>query len=168
MISRSVIAKEDEPDSEADDLWTDFLARAFPAGTVVSGMETTLISPKLNSTLNDALQRGDLAINQERKTASLFLLYLLRPGRWAASATSLLADADHTWVVAKFFRAMCEDAYVRGRAAEHELMELCKALFAIDQDFTSPDLRSAHLDRYEQRMRNLRARARQSARRTQA
>lgn len=164
VISRSVISGDGERDPETSDLWTEFLARAFPAGTVVSGMETTLISPKLISTLNDALQRGDLSTNQERKTASLFLLYLLRPANWASSAIDLLAEADHTWVVATFFRAMCEDAYARGSAAEHALMELCKVLFAIDQEFASPDLRSAHLDRYAQRMRNLRARARQSAR----
>lgn len=164
VISRSLIADDGDDKPEAGDFWTEFLARAFPAGTVVSGMETTLISPKLNSTLDEALNRGELVGNLERKTATLFLLFLLRPNGWASKATKLLANADHTWVIAKFFRAMCEDAYVRGATPEHELMELCKALFAIDQEFTSHDLRSAYLDQYAQKMRNLRARAHQASR----
>lgn len=162
VITRSLIAQENAYDPAEQDRWVEFLARSIPAGTVLSGMESTLISPKLNSTLNDALQRGELAATHERTTATLFFLFLMRPSGWASQATRLAENADPTWVLSHFFRALCEDAYARGGAPEHELMNLCKVLFTMDQQFTTADIRSAHLDQYAQRMRSARARARLS------
>jgi hypothetical protein len=159
-ISRGVTVSQDSPGTEDEVRWVDFLARSIPAGTVLASMESTLISPKLVSTLNDALRRGELGATPERTTATLFFLFLMRPPGWATKATKLAESAGPTWVLAHFFRALCEDSYERGGTPENELIDLCKILFAMDQDFATNDIRSAHLNLYSRRMRNLRARTR--------
>ena len=156
-ISRSFTDSSGGHDSEGRDRWVEFMARSIPAGTVLAGMESTLTSPKLVATLNDALRLGELGVTHERTTATLFFLFLMRPSGWASKATTLAEGADPTWVLAHFFRALCEDAYARGGAPESELLDLCKTLFALDQVFTTPDIRSAHLNLYARKMRSLRA-----------
>jgi hypothetical protein len=156
-ISRSLTDNPSGDDSDERDRWVEFMARSIPAGTVLAGMESTLTSPKLVATLNDALRLGELGVTHERTTATLFFLLLMRPSGWASKARTLAEGADPTWVLAHFFRALCEDAYAGGGTPENELLDLCKALFALDQAYTTPDIRSAHLNVYARRMRNLRA-----------
>jgi len=157
-ISRTLTESPDGPVSGDMDRWVEFIARSIPAGTVLAGMESTLTSPKLVATLNEALRLGELDVTHERTTATLFFLFLMRPSGWASKAISLAEGADPTWVLAHFFRALCEDAYARGGTPENELLDLCKTLFALDQAYTTPDIRSAHLNLYAKRLRNLRAR----------
>lgn len=161
-IVRSMEAPGEEHDQEREERLVEFLARSIPSGTVLAGMESSLVSPKLFSTLAEAFRLGELGTTQERTTASLFLLLLMQPPGWALKAKELAEKAERTWVVVTFFGALCEDAYVRGVTPEHELLDLCKTLHAKDQEFLTPDIREDHLNRYAQKMRNWRARARHS------
>ncbi|MFD5864761.1 SIR2 family protein [Agromyces sp. NPDC127015] len=161
-LTRGLISGGADTDDETRREWIEFLARSVPAGTVLSGIESTLISPKLQATLREALRRNELSATPECTTATLFFLFLMRSDGWAVSATALVERATPTWVLTHFFRALCEDAYRRGASPESELMELCRALFVMDQAFASPDLRAAHLDVYSRQLRNLRAKERHS------
>lgn len=152
-ITRSLVTGREDSAPGDERVWIEFLARSVPAGTVLSGIESTLISPKLSSALNDALARGDLSVTQERRTAALFFLFLMRPKNWALQARSLVETAKPTWILTHFLLALCENAFAHGMTPQQELMDLCRALFVLDQAFATPDIRSAHLDRYSQRLR---------------
>lgn len=119
-----------------------------------------LVSPKLSSVLDDALNRGELSKTNELLTASLLFLFLMRSNGWAEKAIALVEDADSTWVLTHFFHALCQDAYAQGAVPEDTLLRLCKSLYLKQQVFTTADIRSAHLDRYAQRLRSARARTR--------
>jgi len=164
---RSAVARHLETDGDSDsadhaDL-ADFLSRSIPAGTAIGGMEMSLSSPKLTSVLDQALHDGELAKTNERLTAALLLHFLLRSRGWAEKCVSLITRAEPTWVITHFFHALCQDAYAQGVTPEEDAMRLCKTIYLKQQSFSSPDIRSAHLDRYVQRLRTMRARNRHSA-----
>lgn len=146
-----------------DDKVIDFLTKSIPAGTATGGIEATLVSPKLASVLSDAASRNELSTTNERTTASLLFLFLLKPAGWAEMAAALAENAEATWVLTKFYHALCQDAYAQGVEPEAELMRLCKLLYLKDHAFASADVQSAHVDRYAQGLRNARARSRHSA-----
>lgn len=149
-----------EGDDGMDDDLVDFLGKSIPAGTALGGIELTLVSPKLSSVLDDALNQGELSKTNERLAATLLFLFLLRSNGWAEKAITLVEDAESTWVLTHFFHALCQDAYAQGAAPEDALLALCKSLYLKRQVFTSADIRSAHLDLYAQRLRSARARNR--------
>jgi len=158
---RSAVARhlETEGGTDGDDNadLVDFLSRSIPAGTVIGGMEMTLSSPKLASVLESAINAGELSRTNERLTATLLLLFLQRSPGWAKKAASLIEEAEPTWVVTHFFHALCQDAYAQGATPEEDALHLCKTVYLKQQSFASPDIRSAHLDRYAHRLRTMRA-----------
>ena len=160
-IMRHFESTGDGEDEKASD-FIEFLSRSIPAGTAISGIEMALVSPKLASVLDSALDGGELSHTNERLTATLFFLFLLRSKGWAEKAKALVDQAESTWVLTHFFQALCQDAYAQGVAPEGAVLELCKSLFLKQQTFTTPDIRSAHLDRYTRSLRTDRARNRQS------
>ncbi|WP_194410568.1 SIR2 family NAD-dependent protein deacylase [Microbacterium cremeum] len=160
-VTRHLDEAGDDPESGGDKL-TEFLSRSIPAGVAIGGIEMTLSSPKLASILDTALESGELSRTNERLTAALLLLFLLRSPRWAGKATALVEHAEATWVLTHFFHALCQDAYAQGAAPEDEVLALCKALYLKQQTFSSADIRSAHLNQYEQALRTQRARSRHS------
>ncbi|HEU5222454.1 MAG TPA: SIR2 family protein [Candidatus Lumbricidophila sp.] len=155
--------RDDQADTEHTGEWVDRFVRSIPAGVVFTGIEASLASPKLHPTLLDALEHGELTTTAESTTATLFFLLLSRPENWAARAAEVVSKCEPTWVLTHPFRALCEDAYVRGGAVDRDLLELCKSLFALNQRFASANIRSAHMSGYEQFLRNARAKSRNSA-----
>lgn len=151
----------DEVDGPDSDKLADFLSRSIPAGVAIGGIEKSLSSPKLVSVLEALLDSGEIQKTNERLTAALLFLFLLRSRGWAAQATMLVGQAQATWVLTSFFHALCQDAFVQGGMPEHELLDLCKALYLKGQDFASAEIQSAHLNQYVRQLRNQRAKAKQ-------
>lgn len=148
---------EVEGDAAANAHWRDFVARSIPAGTAFGGMEADLVSPKLSSTLNDAYSRGELTRSPELIVAALFFLLIAHPNGWVTKARALVNVSEPTWILSNFFHALCEDAYARRPTPGDDLLELCKTLFEKRRSFSSPAIRSAHMDVYLRRLRTLRA-----------
>ena len=160
-IARNLQHDEPGTDGKESEEWVEFLARSFPAATVLAGMEATLTSPKLAGTLDAAFRAGEIK-SDEQITASLFLYFLMRPSGWASRARELVDQAQPTWVLTYLFQALCEDAFSRGGMPESELLDLCKAIYVKDRTFANPGIRSAHLDAYAGILRNRRQRNRLS------
>ncbi|PZP14388.1 MAG: hypothetical protein DI611_12235 [Brachybacterium faecium] len=148
---------ESGANKDDDSQWRDFLIRSIPAASALSGMEFTLVSPKLVATLDSALSRGEMIVSSERITGALFFLFLGQPPGWAKKAKALIESSEQTWVIAHFFHALCEHAYKHGGIPERGLMELCKTLLQRKTEYRSPQLKSAHMNAYAQRLRSSRA-----------
>ena len=159
-VTKQLEGSNEAGSAEADEL-ADFLSRSIPAGVAIGGIEKSLSSPKLVSVLETLLDSGEIQKTNERLTAALLFLFLLRSRDWAIQATMLVNQAQATWVLTTFFHALCQDAFVQGTTPEQDLLELCKALYLKGQNFASADIRSAHLDQYVQQLRNQRAKAKQ-------
>lgn len=164
-ITKYFQSSDEEDNSETGELG-DFLSRSIPAGVVIGGIDRSLSSPKLVSVLEALLDSGEIQKTNERLTAALFFLFLLRSRGWAMQATRLVKQAQATWVLTSFFHTLCQDAFVQGLTPEQELLELCKVLYLKGQAFASADIQSAHINQYVQQLRTLREKAKHK-RRTQ-